>query len=203
MLSQSDPVVVFRMVERLTLSAVVLVFSVVVMIGFWRSVQKLDLRQSGGLGLGGSVMFSTPVFVLLTIVGYAWVSLSHPISVTPTAAPGAGAEEGRDDGAGVAAAARAGSFVGASATGAPAERSAHAFSVAQRRIRSLNCLAADAALGPRLEDDLADVKLMLMAAVWPAEWGELDAFADWARGTSDAVPEPAAVTLFEERHVAC
>lgn len=44
---------------------------------------------------------------------------------------------------------------------------------------------------------------MLMAAVWPADWGELDAFADWARGTSDAVPEPAAVALFEERHVAC
>lgn len=82
-----DEIVLFRIAERLGLSLIVLLVALVVMVGFWRSVQKLDVSDGGKLGVAGSFALSTPVFVLLAIIGYAWVSLSFPIQVTGPAAP--------------------------------------------------------------------------------------------------------------------
>ena len=75
-------VILFRIGERITLSALILIVAIVVMIAFWRSVQKIDFRITReNVGTGGSVLLGTPIFVLLTLVGYAFVSLSNPISV--------------------------------------------------------------------------------------------------------------------------
>lgn len=194
MLFESDPVVAFRIVERLTLTAVVLLVSAIVMVAFWRSVQRLDIEKAGSLGLSGSVMFSTPVFVLLTLVGYAYVSLSHPISVGPAAAPG------QDR---LATAGAGSSFIGMSPDSGAATAGGYDLAIAQRRIRSLNCLAADAEPSARLRDDLADTKLMLMRAVWSPDWGDEDSFADWARGIGTSDPNPAARAVFDERHALC
>lgn len=71
----------FRMAERLALTVVIVLVSLIVMVSFWRTVQKIDLTDGGKLGLAGSFAFSTPVFVLLTIIGYAWVSLSNEIMI--------------------------------------------------------------------------------------------------------------------------
>ena len=37
-------VVLFRIGERITLSALILIIAIIVMIAFWRSVQKIDVR---------------------------------------------------------------------------------------------------------------------------------------------------------------
>ena len=72
-------VVLFRIDERITLSALILIIAIIVMIAFRRSVQKIDSRiTKENIGTGGSVLLGTPIFVLLTPVGYAFVSLVEP-----------------------------------------------------------------------------------------------------------------------------
>jgi len=79
-------VVLFRIGKRITLSALILNIAIIMMIAFWRSVQKIDFRTTKeNIGTGGSVLLGTPIFVFLTLVGYSFVSLSNPITVkTPT-----------------------------------------------------------------------------------------------------------------------
>lgn len=192
--SLGDQVVLFRIAERLTLSVVVLIIAIVVMVGFWRSVQKLDVAEGGKLGIGGSFVFSTPVFVLLAIIGYAYVSLSHPISVAP----------GGADAQTAAAEAGQGAFVGASGTVTDnSDDAAYDLSIAERKVRSLNCIAEGQTLSPRLEDDLSSVKLAVLAPVWPAAWGSFDGFRDWSLGTSTQTPDADARAAFERLHIAC
>jgi hypothetical protein len=188
-----DDIILFRIAERLTLTLVVLLVALVVMIGFWRTVQKIDLAEGARLGLGGSFVFSTPVFVLLAIIGYAWVSLEHPITVAPRAGSG-GTEVAQVEG---------GSFIGAAPVAGAPESDGYDLATVQRRLRSLNCLAETQALSARTEDDLAQVKLGLMAAVWQPDWGSQEAFADWALGIGSAPPEGAAQAVYDGLHVAC
>lgn len=193
-----DDIILFRIAERLTLTAVILLVALVVMVGFWKTVQKLDVADGGKLGVAGSFVFSTPVFVLLAIIGYAWVSLEHPIRV--------GGADGTVAGEEVAAAGGAGGFVGSApvlAT-APDDDPAHALGVAVNRVRSLNCLAAAGpAPSPRVEDDLAAVKLALLRPHWQAEWGDYDAFAAWATARSTAAPDAEALAVWQGAHALC
>ena len=197
MFDNSDPVILFRMGERLTLTLVVILVALVVMVGFWKSVQKVDLTQGGSLGVAGSFMFSTPVFVLLTVVGYAYVSLSHPISV------GGDGPSVAEEAPEVAQADGARTFLGAANDGVTRTASDYARTVALRRVRSLNCLAEGRVLSARLEDDLRAVKLDLMQGVWADGWGDPAAFAGWVEGTATDAPAAAAVRVFDDRHVAC
>ncbi|WP_116131527.1 hypothetical protein [Tropicimonas sp. IMCC34043] len=187
-----DQIILFRIAERMTLTLVVLIVASVVMVGFWRTVQKLDVQNTGGIG--GSFVFSTPVFVLLAIIGYAWVSLEHPIQVGPAA----GGEEALQT-----ASAGAGAFIGAAPGGAPARDPDFALHQAELKVRSLNCLARGQDLSPQVEDDLVQVKLGLLEPVWPAAWGGFGAFADWATGRSTAAPDAGARTAFDKEHLAC
>lgn len=198
MFDSADPIVLFRMFERMTLTLAVIIVAIVVMVGFWRSVQKIDLTQGGSLGISGSFVFSTPVFALLTIVGYAYVSLSHPIKVEGQTLGGASAPqlasaEGASPG-----------FLGMDRVAAePAEDMEYARTIAQRRLRSLNCLAKGRSLSPRLEDDLRDVKLALMLPVWEPAWGDPEGMSAWVRGESTEAPSAAAVAFWSEEHVIC
>jgi hypothetical protein len=194
----TDLIVLFRIAERLTLTLVVLIVAAIVMIGFWRTVQRVDLTEGGKLGVAGSFAFSTPVFVLLTIVGYAYVSLSAPITVTPAAAGQAMQLAGGS----------APGFIGVmpvppGADTAPDGDPDHARAVADRKIRSLNCLAQGREMTARQEDDLALVKLGLMAPVWAADWGAQDAFRAWATGIDPADPNPQARATFNAVHPVC
>jgi len=199
----ADQVVLFRMVERAALSGVILLVALVVMVAFWRSVQRLDLREGGAIGVAGSVALSTPVFVLLAIIGYAHVSLSNTIAVTSGAADSAGVPHAEMANAGRPSQ----SFVGAAGVplvaAEPADDPAHALFKVQEKVRSLNCLAAGQDLSARVADDLVLVKLGLLAPVWPADWGAYDAFADWAVGLTTEPPNAAARAAFEKAHVAC
>ena len=189
-----DEIVLFRIAERLGLSLIVLLVALVVMVGFWRSVQKLDVSDGGKLGLAGSFALSTPVFVLLAIIGYAWVSLSFPIQVTGPAAPAAA----------TASAAAPQSFVGigAPARAAPADPG-YALGQAQRMVRAINCAAQRAAPDERLATDLTRARLALLAPVWPAAWGDPAAFSDAVLGISGAEPNPLALEQFHRVDGAC
>lgn len=192
----TDFIVLFRIGERLTLTLVVLVVSAIVMVGFWRTVQRIDLTEGGKLGVAGSFAFSTPVFVLLTIVGYAYVSLSAPINVTQ------GGNAAQTDLAGTPSS----SFIGASPTAMSAPPSAdpdYDSALAERKIRSLNCMARGRELSPRQQDDLALVKLDLMAPIWAADWGDPDSFRAWAAGIDPAAPNSSAQRVFESEHPLC
>ena len=189
-----DEIVLFRIAERLGLSLIVLLVALVVMVGFWRSVQKLDVTDGGKLGLAGSFALSTPVFVLLAIIGYAWVSLSFPIQVTGPAAPAAA----------TASAVAPQSFVGIGvpARAAPADPG-YALGQAQRMVRAINCAAKRAAPDERLATDLTRARLALLAPVWPSAWGEPAAFADAVLGISGTEPNPLALEQFDRVDASC
>lgn len=196
MIDTADPIILFRMFERMTLTATVIVVALILMIGFWRSVQKIDLAQGGSLGIAGSFVFSTPVFALLVIVGYAYVSLSHPIKVDASPQTGAPTELAQSGGQS--------QFLGAAReTEEESQQVGYDLATAQRRVRSLNCLLQDQAASPRLQDDMGDIKLALMAPVWSAAWGDPESFSDWAMGRSSAPPNATARAVFEERHQLC
>ncbi|WP_193139339.1 hypothetical protein [Meridianimarinicoccus sp. MJW13] len=196
-----DTIILFRIAERLTLTAVVLLVALVVMIGFWRTVQKINLAEGAPLGLGGSFVFSTPVFVLMALIGYAWVSLEHPIEVTPVAAPeGMQVAEGGTPAGGFTGVAPlypdAGPSPQTTGTGYDA-------SVAQRQLRSLNCLIDGQTLSARTEIDVTDVKLSLLAGLWQPAWGNRSDFADWARNTGGPTPSQEARTAWSALHPLC
>lgn len=195
-----DEIVLFRIAERLTLTLIVLLVAFVVMVGFWRSVQKLDVTDGGKLGVAGSFALSTPVFVLLAIIGYAWVSLSFPIEVAgPAAVPGAVVEASAQRFVGIGTG--AGPAAGA-ARSAPADPG-YALGQAQRLVRAINCAARRAAPDERLDTDLTRARLALLAPVWPPVWGDPDAFADAVLGISGLEPNPLALEQFDRVDSTC
>ena len=188
----------FRIGERIVLSLVVVLVALVVTAGFWRSIQKIDF-QFGQDKISGAanVVLATPVFALLALIGFAWVSFSNPIAVTVPAAA---------SGAGEAASTGEVKFVGA-VPGAPPPGSDVDFErgKAEGLVMSLNCVAQAAGdkVSPRDADALAVARLAALQPVWAADWGDFAAFRDWALGRSTAAPNPAARTVFEAVQPAC
>jgi hypothetical protein len=199
----SDPVTVastafaFRIGERIALTVIVILVALVVTAGFWRSIQKVDftLAKAGTSG-GGTFVLATPVFALLALIGFAWVSFAHPIAVTVPAAVSA-----QDTGTAQAPAA----VTMAGALSAPEGDIAFARNTVRMRILSLNCLAQQAGDGlhDRDADALGAVKAALMRTVWDADWGEPAAFEAWATGLSPSPPNDAARNVFDAVHPLC
>jgi hypothetical protein len=186
----------FRIGERVAISLVIIIVSLVVTRGFWRSIQKVDFNVGqGALTGGGTLVLATPVFALLALIGFAWVSFSHPVSVT---VPQAAALERADSGGSV-------SLIGATPDTPVVVDTAYERGEVARQIQSLNCLAqlAGDAAGAREMDGLAAVKVRLMQPVWSSDWGDAEAFARWALGLSDAAPNPAARAVFDAVHPLC
>jgi len=174
----SDGIALFRMAERIGLTLIIVVISVIVMIGFWRTIQKFDITGSKTpLGLSGSFALTTPVFVLLTLVGYTWVTLSHPITISEAPAK---------SGAQVASITPGSSFSAMQSPAPAIGQTEKLRANVEGQIKSLNCLLSGE-LSPRLEDDSAEIKLSLMSTVWSADWGDFDAFAAFARGQTAVV----------------
>lgn len=182
-----------RIGERIAISLVVIAVALVVTLGFWRTIQKVDFSLSQEkLSGGGSFVLATPVFALLALIGFAWVSFSHPVSV---ALPGGGATQ--------SAAAGPVSMIGA-APARPEPDADFRRGEAAGQIRSLNCIATKAAgVAERDGDALARVKLGLMLGAWDPAWGETEAFRRWVLGLSAEAPSVAARAVFEARHPLC
>ena len=204
----TNEIILFRIGERLTLTVAILIIALVVMVGFWRTVQKLDLSDGSKLGVGGSFAFSTPVFVLLAIIGYAWVSLEHPIQVSPAAAPDESAAVETDQSVS-AAPAVASNFLGSASLQPVADAPTEDLdpvdaAVLRRRLRTLNCLIADAdSLSLRAQIDLTDIKLMLVAPLWDPSWGAWGDFKDWAQGRNLEEPHEDALSTWTTVHAQC
>ncbi len=204
MFEDLSPVILFRMSERLLLTGLVIVVALVVLIGFWKTVQRVTIKDGGAVGLAGSMALSTPVFALLSIILYAWVSLSHPIAFTP------GPTEKRSDTTDIAAAESqgGGQFTGAvnpqSHTQAPTEVSSYARQRIRHQIWTLNCLADSTTVRPPAQSDLAEIKLQLMQGVWDSEWGNLPQFESWVRNPNSGVePSPQVLEFYEGKHTGC
>jgi hypothetical protein len=186
----------FRIGERVVLSVVVVLVALVVTAGFWRSIQKIDF-QFGQDKISGAanVVLATPVFALLALIGFAWVSFSNPVAVT---VPAAGTSETASTGEV--------KFVGA-VPGAPPPGSDAAFErqKAEGLVMSLNCVAkaAGANVSARDADAVAMARLAALQPVWAADWGDYGAFRDWALGRSTAAPDPEARAVFEALPPAC
>ncbi|MEM9577415.1 MAG: hypothetical protein AAF999_10425 [Pseudomonadota bacterium] len=204
MFEDLSPVILFRMSERLLLTGLVIVVALVVLVGFWKTVQRVTIKDGGAVGLAGSIALSTPVFALLSIILYAWVSLSHPIAFTP----------GTPDETGAAAEiAAAGSGGGGQFTGAvnpqshlqtPTEVSSYARQRTRHQIWTLNCLAESTTVRPPAQSDLDEIKLRLMQAVWDDGWGNLPQFENWVRTPNSGVePSQEARVFFEGKHNGC
>lgn len=196
-----NPVILFRMTERLLLTGMVIVVALVVLVGFWKTVQRVTIKDGGPVGIAGSMALSTPVFALLAIILYAWVSLSHPIDFSPASTtPNGGAERG--------AVGDPGQFTGAANTQtqtvAAQEVSNYARQRIRQQVRTLNCLAGSSTVRPPAESDLNDVKLTLMGTVWHSDWGTQTQFETWARTpNSNIEPTAAALDFFNGKHTGC
>ncbi|NDW02022.1 hypothetical protein [Salipiger sp. PrR002] len=179
----------FRMAERLALTAVIVLVALVVMIGFWRTVQKFNLTDGGKLGIAGSFAFSTPVFVLLTIVGYAWVSLTNEITVD--------AESGKTtlmgDTPEVVVDQNIQALLRAAGNGAedarPADRE-NDLAKLEEKLWAINCAARGRDLPPPVAASLVTVKLALIAPFWDNAWGDFAGFETWARSGTGKPSEP-------------
>lgn len=194
----------FRIGERLTLTVIIVVLSCVVMIAFWRSIQRVDFQASRDkVGVAGSIVLSTPVFLILALVGYTYVSLSNPITIDlgkeETLTPGPAVSNSRGAG-----------FTGITSNGGlseavePTDNTDFERQRAVDEVRSLNCLAGPVARpSARVQDDFAAVKLRLLKPVWSDDWGAYDAFADSVLGRSVKDPNPKALEIFEGKHDIC
>lgn len=183
-----------RIAERVALSLVVVVVALTVTLGFWRSIQRVDFDLGDKPGGSARLVLATPVFALLALIGFAWVSFSNPITVT---VPGQGTTAGAETAAATT------SMMGAT----PASPEA---GIEFRRgeaigaIRSLNCaLRGREGLSPREIDALARIRLSLMRPVWDTAWGDPEAFGAWALGLRTDPPDPDARAVYEAVHPLC
>jgi hypothetical protein len=174
----------------------VVVVALTCALGFWRSLQKIDFQFTHErLSGGANIVLATPLFALLALIGFAWISYSHPISVSlGGAAPG--------DQAAVPGQV---TMIGASPA-APAETPAApptaGWAEARALLRSLNCLAIGAeaeglAIAPRERNTLTALRLALMEPHWSETWGDRATFRAWAEagGTAPA-PDPEAAAAY-------
>lgn len=153
-----------RVIERVLLTLVILVAAVLVMRGFWRTMSQVDFDVSKEkLGASANIALATPVFVLFGLIGFAWVSLSHPITVeAPNAAEGSGEK--------VAQAGSLSKAIGAARAPTPFQRSE-----ALDHIRTLNCELAEAM--PIRKPAIESAKLALIVSVWDSGWGDPGTYA--------------------------
>lgn len=209
MFEDLNPVILFRMSERLLLTGMVIVVALVVLVGFWKTVQRVSIKDSGPVGLAGSMALSTPVFALLAIILYAWVSLSHPIAFTPASETPATSTQAPDPmRVADTASADPAQFTGAANTQTQAIAAQEVSSYARQRIRqqvwTLNCLAASTTVRPPAESDLSDIKLALMGSVWSPDWGNQTQFEFWARTPNSGIePTASALEFFNGKHTGC
>lgn len=196
--------VVFRVGERIALSAIIVVIACIVMIAFWRSVQRIELMTSGErFGGAGTIVLSTPIFVLLALVGYTYISFSNPIAVSFSNENNKTDTTERQNSS-------LDTFTGiatertASGDAPPADNTAFDRLRAIDIVRSLNCLAGDhSEFSTKVLDDFNRAKLQLLRPVWLDGWGSYDAFADRVMGRVAQAPDPKALAVFESRHEIC
>lgn len=212
-LSSGEAVILYRTAERLAISTVVILVALVVTLGFWRSIQRVDFQVTRDkLGGAANLVLATPVFALIALIGFSWVSFSNPISVLiENPAPGVPAPAGAEppSAAPLATASPATlEFTGIAAVPVQTGRALEMEREQARSvIRTLNCFATaapDRLENARESDNLARARLAVLAPVWnEAEWGDFEAFRAWALTTSGDAPADFIKEIWEDEHDLC
>lgn len=71
-----------RVLERVTLSGVIIIVSIILIIAFWKSLQKIDFDiKNEKNSARANIVFATPIFVLLILVAFSYITFSHPIII--------------------------------------------------------------------------------------------------------------------------
>lgn len=71
-----------RVLERTSLSLIIITVSIILIVAFWRSLQKIDFNiQNEKNTISTNIVFATPIFVLIILVFFSYVSFSHPIKI--------------------------------------------------------------------------------------------------------------------------
>ena len=202
-----------RMAERLILTLVVLGTAIVLMAVFRRSVERIKFQSEEKVNLSADIVMATPVFALIVIVAYAYVSYRHPVSVDVQTAPSAASIESasaEDPGTAVAEAGGNGTervtlhgLVPETARPSDIEM---ARGQALGHIKALNCLVdAASETDPRMQDAVTAAKFSLLTdpVVWDRDtWGSPGDLRLWVMGVADA-PSDDLVDIYQARHAPC
>lgn len=195
--SVSGGIALFRMSERIALTIIIVTIAVIVMAGFWKTIQKFDFSSNNVVpGFAGSIAVTTPLVVLGILVIYAWVSLSHPItsvngpitaresSPIPTGLATTNSES------------QVNSFTGMTGDdiGVRQER-------VIKQIKILNCLMPSTPSDDQ-QDELSRIKFTLMSTVWTNDWGDRGTFEKWAQGLGETASQ-SAIDVFDREFSKC
>ncbi len=189
-------IIYFRLAERAVMTTVVIMIAVTVMVAFWRSVQKMDFSGvKAAPDLKVSLLLNTPVFVMLALMGYAYVVLNAKISVDQEngfMGMSSGEENPRST-------PRDGDQVSNAVDNSALERNERLIA-----LEGLNCLAAnDEPLTEDLQDALVEAKLLLLQPVWSPDWQPYDAFAARMRLAEFSDADSDTLAMFNRRSFEC
>ena len=172
-----------RLGERIALTAIIVIATGIVMIGFWRCMSRINFDLPNDKLGSANVVLATPVLTLLALVGFAWISFSNPITVESRTTGSAPAES--PDGGAQAAAGSLTRAVGA--TPVPAAKGPLTRAQALDHIATLNCFHDSA--NPLQAPSIEAAKTALILSVWDPAWGDAEAFANArATGSPSGVP---------------
>ena len=78
-----DATIVTRMSERILITIIIISISVILMVAFWKRVQRIQFEiLQKEAGAKADIIFAMPVFLLLVLVLFAYVSFSSPVGIT-------------------------------------------------------------------------------------------------------------------------
>ena len=202
-MTELDSIIVYtfvaRLGERFILSLVVISIALVSMIAFWRSVQRIDFSLSQDkLGSSASIAFATPLFVLLVVVGFAYISYAHPVSVAlPLRTDNGAAPQTSGNSLGTV------TLTGAAGIDVQPTTDDYVmrFNQARTALRSLNCIVqVSKNLSTRDEKAVDSAKVALILDVWQLDWGDPDLLGAWALAGQEQEPVPEVLKLYQGVH---
>jgi len=83
MLESEEIAWTLRIVERFSLTGIIVICTIVLMVYFWKHVSKLDFNLKNlGEGNSANVVLATPILLLAILVTYSFVTFSHPLTIT-------------------------------------------------------------------------------------------------------------------------
>ncbi|XWN29335.1 MAG: hypothetical protein ROR55_17760 [Devosia sp.] len=82
--NSSSLISVVRVSERISLTLIIVLISIVLLVGFWKKVQGIDFKSSERIGITVSGTFAVPILVLFSLILYASIAINSQVSVSST-----------------------------------------------------------------------------------------------------------------------
>jgi hypothetical protein len=192
-----------RLTERFAMSLVIVTIAVIAMFAFWRSVQRVEFNLAQDkIGRSANIALATPLFVLLVLVGYAYVSFSHPVTVTVPEHRANQDAAASQDSTGSSTIAFTG--VGNLSPSALPEDATLRLAEARNHLRTLNCIADGASpVDDRGRNAIDAAKAALIIRYWQQDWGKAAEFEEWALSGRGPTPHAEVLALYTGTHDPC